>query len=237
MLTENNGYVKLFRKIIDDEWYQDSNTIRLYIHCLLRANYKDGKWQGIKYEQGEFVTSHKSLANELGLSVQNIRTSLKKLILTDKLTSKTTNKYTIIKVVNWLKYYFYDNETNKQTNKQPNNPLTFNQQTTNKQLTTDKKDNKEKKEKNDKDIIHKHGEYSHVLLTEKQFESLKTDFPNDYENMIKNLDEYLETKNVSYKNHSLVMRKWKAKDKKQTNKPKDVEVDWLDKYLEDLEKE
>ena len=78
--------------------------------------------------RGSFVTSLDSLAKELGLSVQEIRTALKHLISTGELTSKSTNKYSIITVVNYEMY--------QQVNKQPNSPLTGNQQATNKQLTT-----------------------------------------------------------------------------------------------------
>ncbi len=78
--------------------------------------------------RGSFVTSLDSLAKELGLSVQEIRTALKHLISTGELTSKSTNKYRIITVVNYEMY--------QQVNKQPNSPLTGNQQATNNQLTT-----------------------------------------------------------------------------------------------------
>lgn len=78
--------------------------------------------------RGSFVTSLDSLAKELGLSVQEIRTALKHLISTGELTSKSTNKCRIITVVNYEMY--------QQVNKQPNSPLTGNQQATNKQLTT-----------------------------------------------------------------------------------------------------
>jgi len=78
--------------------------------------------------RGSFVTSLDSLGKELGLSVQEIRTALKHLISTGELTSKSTNKYRIITVVNYEMY--------QQVNKQPNSPLTGNQQATNNQLTT-----------------------------------------------------------------------------------------------------
>lgn len=78
--------------------------------------------------RGSFVTSLDSLGKELGLSVQEIRTALKHLISTGELTSKSTNKYRIITVVNYEMY--------QQVNKQSNSPLTGNQQATNKQLTT-----------------------------------------------------------------------------------------------------
>lgn len=78
--------------------------------------------------RGSFVTSLDSLAKELGLTVQEVRTALKHLISTGELTSKSNNKYRIITVENYELY--------QQVNKQLNNPLTSNQQATNNQLTT-----------------------------------------------------------------------------------------------------
>lgn len=36
----NNNFVKLSRKMLNWEWYTDVNTKTLFIHCLLRANWK-----------------------------------------------------------------------------------------------------------------------------------------------------------------------------------------------------
>lgn len=124
----NGNWIKLFTKFTTWEWYKDQNTKSLFLHCLLKANWKDGKFMGKIIPRGSFVTSLDSLSKELGLSVQEIRTALKHLISTNELTSKSTNKYRIITVVNYEMY--------QQVNKQPNTQSTSNQQATNNQLTT-----------------------------------------------------------------------------------------------------
>lgn len=128
VVSINGNWIKLFTKFTTWEWYKDQNTKSLFIHCLLKANWKEAKFMGEIIPRGSFVTSLDSLAKELGLSVQEIRTALKHLISTGELTSKSTNKYRIITVVNHEMY--------QQVNKQPNSPLTGNQQATNNQLTT-----------------------------------------------------------------------------------------------------
>ena len=65
-----------------------------------------------------------------------------------------------------------------------------------------------------KEVKHKHGEFKNVLLTDTELEKLKKDFPDKWEEMIKNLDEYIEMKGSKYKNHNLVMRKWKSGESK-----------------------
>lgn len=76
---------------------------------------------------------------------------------------------------------------------------------------------------------HKHGEYKHVLLTDDEFERLKKDF-DFYKELIKKLDEYIETSGKKYKNHNLVLRGWvlnwyNEQGYKATRK--EVEPNWL----------
>ena len=61
---ENQGWIKFHRKFINWEWYDDINTSRLFIHCLLRANHQDKKWRGITIKMGQFVTSLSKLSTE-----------------------------------------------------------------------------------------------------------------------------------------------------------------------------
>lgn len=55
---------------------------------------------------------------------------------------------------------------------------------------------------------HKYGEYSHVLLTDKEHTHLIKLYGDSLDEHIKILDEYIETSGKKYKNHSLVIQKW-----------------------------
>lgn len=101
---EQQGWIQLYRKFIDWEWYTDINTKSLFIHCLLRANHKDGKWRGNEVKRGQFLTSLNHLSQETGLSVRNIRTSLKHLESTGEVTRKATHQLTKITVCNYDTY-------------------------------------------------------------------------------------------------------------------------------------
>ena len=110
-----DAYIKLFKKMLKWEWYHDINTFRLFMHCLLKANWQDTSWRGVELKRGQFVTSLSKLSEETGLSVHQIRGSLDALKLTGELTSKTTNKYRIITVNNWDKYQVGGKQSGKQT--------------------------------------------------------------------------------------------------------------------------
>ena len=143
-----DGWVKIHRKMMEWEWYKDSNTKAVFLHLLLSASFKDSSFQGKKLEAGQVIIGRKSLAEKLGMSEQSIRTSLNRLKSTNEITIKPTNKYSIVTIVNWASYQLDDAEpTNKLTNELTNNQPTTNQQLTNKQPHY-KNVKKVKKEKN-----------------------------------------------------------------------------------------
>ena len=98
MQYSDGEFIKLYRKLINWEWYQDVNTKALFIHCLLRANWKPGNWKGIHYERGQFITSLNTLAAETGLSFSQVRTALRNLIKTGEVTSSSQGRNRIITI-------------------------------------------------------------------------------------------------------------------------------------------
>ena len=164
----DDGFIKIHRRMLKWEWYKDTNTKVLFLHCLLKANWKDGRFQGIEVPRGSFVTSLSTLSEELSskeqtFTVQNVRTSLKHLTLTGELTSKSYSKYRIITVNKYNEYQV--------ANIVPNKQLTNSQQATNKQLTTieEKKEKKEIYNTNNNIYAYTEKQFGRVLsATEKE---------------------------------------------------------------------
>lgn len=99
-----SGWIKLHRQLIDWEWYTDHNTCRLFIHCLLRANHTNSKWRGHTLNRGQFLTSLDTLSKETGLTVSQIRTSLKKLESTNEIASLSQARSRVVTVVHYDSY-------------------------------------------------------------------------------------------------------------------------------------
>lgn len=122
-----NGWVKIHRKVTNWEWWDDHNTSRLFIYLLLKANHSQKKWKGKVIERGQLITGLHKLHDATGISIQSLRTSLDKLISTNEITIKSTNKYSLITIVRYSEYQSDDDKlTSKLTSK-----LTNKQQTTN----------------------------------------------------------------------------------------------------------
>ena len=118
------GWIKIHRKILEWEWYDDINTKVLFFHLLLTANHKEKKWRGQIIQRGQKITSISHLAKETGLTCQQIRTSLNKLKTTNEITTKVTNKYTLVNIEKYSDYQIFENENNKQNNTRNNRQKT-----------------------------------------------------------------------------------------------------------------
>ena len=85
---------------------------------LLKANWKDGKFEGKVIPRGSFVSSIGNLAKETSLTPDEIRTALKHLISTKEITKQGYSKFTVFTVNN---YDCYQNVPKQNTNQIPNN--------------------------------------------------------------------------------------------------------------------
>ena len=125
----DNGFISLHRKLLNWEWYTDVNVKTLFIHCLLRANFKDRNHKGIPLKRGQFITSLRKLSIETGLSERQVRTALDKLKMTNELTNDSNNQYRIITVLKYNEYQKIDKQDDKE--------VTNERQASDKQTTTD----------------------------------------------------------------------------------------------------
>lgn len=131
----DNGWVKLHRKFVNWEWYDDINTKVLFLHLLMKANHKDKEWRGNLIKRGSFITSLSHLSKETGLSVRKIRTSIVKLESTGEIDKVSTSVNTCITISNYNEYQHNDKAS------------TNDRQTSDKRATTTKNEKNIKNEK------------------------------------------------------------------------------------------
>lgn len=181
-------FIKVYRKLLDWEWYTNVNTKTLFIHCLLRANWKAGEWHGIHYNEGEFITSLPQISKETGLSIRQARTALSHLEMTGELTSKLTDEATgkkltqnrIITINNWDSYQGSDSQNDSQNDKRRVNELTGQRQATRQSNDSRYKNIKNiKEEKNKEKEINKEKE-SADLDADDWWNSLEDETPEEW---------------------------------------------------------
>ena len=139
--SNQKGWLKLYRKMLDWGWYDDTTVKSAFIHCLLKANIEDTEWHGEYLPAGSFITSIANFSSESGLSKNQTRRAWKCLEKSGEITRKAHNRYTQIIVNNWAKFQSYERTgTNK--------PQTDHKQSTNKPQTDHKQTTTDKEYKN-----------------------------------------------------------------------------------------
>ncbi|MGJ8649516.1 MAG: hypothetical protein ACSHX4_04085 [Opitutaceae bacterium] len=150
------GFAKFWRKFFEWEWYQDANTARVFFHLIMVANHKDSHWRGHVVKRGQTITGTHKLATILKIPRGQIRTALKNLQMTNEITIRATNLFSVITICNYDAYQDRDATGNqpvdKPTASQPANEQPASQPTSDHQTTTNKNDKNDKEEKNEKKV-------------------------------------------------------------------------------------
>lgn len=146
------------------EWYKDSNTFRVFLHLILRANWKPGKYKGRQILRGQTFTSYRSLSEELNLSTQEIRTAFAHLESTGEVTRKKYPDGLIITVKNYDRY---------QQSNTPSN-TTFNTLSTGEQhaINNDRRNIKNNKELNKNAAPSESPKKEPAPLTDEEWEAM-----------------------------------------------------------------
>ena len=201
-----NGYVKLWRRSLNNDWLKNPNLWVVWSYCLMKASHKKRTtkigFQEIEIQPGQFVFGRKKASEELDMSEWKIRACIDSLRKSRNITIKTTNKFSIITIVNWH-IYQSEEDVNRQQNRQ---------QTANKPPT-----NRHRQECKDLKNVKKkiYGEFKNVFLTDNEIEKLQTKFNSTYFDRIETLSRYIETfptKGKKYKSHYATILTWAKKD-------------------------
>jgi hypothetical protein len=141
------GYIKLYRKLLDNPIFQNEKILKVFIWCLLKASYTEHEQlvglQKVILHPGQFVYGRLKASEELKIkpsTCNDIITWLKREQIID---IKTNNKFSLITIVNWDLYQVDEEESDSKTDNKP---------TTNRQQSNTNKKGKEREER--KEVIY-----------------------------------------------------------------------------------
>jgi hypothetical protein len=110
------GYIKVYRKMMNSAIWQDPDMFRLWMYCLMKASHKEHsvivEKQEVKLQIGEFVTGRFRLHQEFNSGIPprkqvkdtTLWSWLKKLEQMGNIDIKSYNKYSVVSIVNWSEY-------------------------------------------------------------------------------------------------------------------------------------
>ncbi len=101
---KENGYIREHRSLLDWEWFKDPFTAHLWEYLRLSANWRDAAYKGHSVKRGQLVVSYASMAEDTGMSVQNVRTAISHLKKTGEITVKAYRGFSIVTITNYEKY-------------------------------------------------------------------------------------------------------------------------------------
>lgn len=106
--NDGKGFALLHRKIMDVPFYKDAEAAHLWVHLLLRANHEKTLVStdvgDVICERGEFITGRNTLAMETGLTADRVKSLLRKFQNLGMITTKSNNRFTVLKVVKYDEY-------------------------------------------------------------------------------------------------------------------------------------
>lgn len=146
-----DGWLKLYRSILDSAVFQDAEILKVWIWLLCNVAFEqhDTVCYGkvIHLKPGQIATGRKKIAQCTDLNENKVYRALTVLKSLGNIEIKATNKYSIITVVKWDKYQ--DENVKRTSSEQQNNSKTTTEEQQGDSKRTQHKNGKNgKKEKN-----------------------------------------------------------------------------------------
>ena len=145
-----DGWLKLYRSILDSAVFQDAEILKVWIWLLCNVAFEQHDTicysKVIHLKPGQIATGRKKIAQCTDLNENKVYRALSALKSLGNIEIKATNKYSIITVVNWDKYQ-EGNGKRTSSEQQTNSKTTAEEQQLNSKRTQHKNGNNGKNEK------------------------------------------------------------------------------------------
>ncbi len=145
-MINNGGWIKLHRKTLDSQVFQNEGLLKVWVWCLLKAGY-EGRWVSVKtgrgfselwLDPGQFIFGRESASNELGMPPSTVRNRIAKIesmgnikildpqsLYSSHFTgcapnqdSKKDRQFSIIYIVNWNSYQYTEKKEDSEKDRQ-----------------------------------------------------------------------------------------------------------------------
>lgn len=140
------GFIKIHRRLMQSGVWQDPHYLKLWVYCLLRANYKEREQlignKMVKLNRGTFITGRLSLAEDMNKGMVREQQKndltwwryLKNLEKWGMLNIKSNNKFSVVTIDKYDFYQSSNDDVEQLLEQQVNNKRTTDEQP----LNTDK---------------------------------------------------------------------------------------------------
>jgi hypothetical protein len=107
-MSSEGGYIKLYRRILENPVFENPRTLQVFLWALCRANYtaRTVRFGGenITLRAGQFIAGRFTGAEACHMPPSTFRNQLAFLHAAGMLDSKSDNRKTVFTVVNWARF-------------------------------------------------------------------------------------------------------------------------------------
>ena len=143
-MSNNNGWIKLHRQLIDSEIFASQIGLKIWIWCLIKAFHKKafipikiGKGESIiTVERGSFIFGRYTAEKELNINGSTVYKWIKKLQEMEMIDIESNSHYSIITISNYDNYQRNDEQEVTAIEQPLNSQVTTIEQPLNSQVTT-----------------------------------------------------------------------------------------------------
>lgn len=101
---DRTGYILIDRNILEWKYWQKHNTLIVFLWLLLKAQFHESYFAGVKIERGQVATSIEGIMSTCNLSRQEVKTALVHLKTNGEITTARHSQFLVITIVNYSKY-------------------------------------------------------------------------------------------------------------------------------------
>lgn len=225
----NEGWIKIYYKMLDWEWMDDPYVVALWVRILLNTNQRERKWHGVTVKRGQWLTSVHHIAEQTGWSRNTVKRILRILEQSKQISVETGNNGVIITVTNYGKYQSKGGSNDDPLNK-PNgsnddpqgdplpDPLPDPLADPYLRIIDSKKERKKENNTHTQDAregdFKTYGTFNNVKLTDGDIEKLNVEFageglpPGFLDRAIDKLSAYMAQEGRNYANHRAAIMNW-----------------------------
>lgn len=110
MAEGNGGYIKVYRKLLDNDVFKDPHALHVWIYLLLEANWKDVmRLDGKVVKRGSLRFAVQAEAPRFGLTRKQLRLIIEKLAASSMVVTEGASKYTLVSICQYDTYQSSEN--------------------------------------------------------------------------------------------------------------------------------
>ncbi|MEW4224003.1 DnaD domain-containing protein [Rossellomorea marisflavi] len=125
------GWVKVHRKLLQSDIFQNEKLLKVFMYCLLKASHSEYKqlvgMKVVELNPGQFVFGRSKAASEMNMKESTVWMYIKLLEKLGSISINSNNKFSVITVDKWEDYQSQESDGEQQndnkitTKKQQNN--------------------------------------------------------------------------------------------------------------------